>query len=84
MDDNEILDTDLYRSRPRYKGQGWEDYEPKDGSAVRGKDLEEEDRKQRSNFIREELARRKKAIELNGTKVRFIFLLDLINFVFFL
>lgn len=69
VDDNENLDTNLYRSRPRRKGEGWEDNDEGNESIPRGKDPEEMDRQLRSKIIQEELARRRSTIESNSIKV---------------
>ncbi|KAM7532803.1 hypothetical protein Aperf_G00000129040 [Anoplocephala perfoliata] len=64
----EPLDTDLYRARPRRKGEGWEDYDwGSEGRESSSKDLEEEARRQRCDIVRDELARRRKSSELTGT-----------------
>ncbi|VDD77787.1 unnamed protein product, partial [Mesocestoides corti] len=68
--DDGALDTNLYRAKPRRKGEGWEDYE--DNSETNRRDSDEEDRRQRSKFIAEELARRRKAAQSNCPKVPWI------------
>lgn len=65
----EPLDTDLYRSRPRRKGEGWDEYYDGGEPNTSSKDYDEELRRQRTDFIREELARRRKSSEATGPRV---------------
>lgn len=71
VDEPEELDTDLYRICPRRKGGGWEVYDVDEGRFVpkERRDLEEEARDQRTNFVLKELARRRRANEAAGSKV---------------
>ncbi|VDK23578.1 unnamed protein product [Taenia asiatica] len=71
VDEHEELDTDLYRICPRRKGGGWEVYDVDEGRFVpkERRNLEEEARNQRTNFVLEELARRRRANEAAGPKV---------------
>ncbi|KAH9283361.1 ATP-dependent DNA helicase Q5 [Echinococcus granulosus] len=74
VDENEELDTDLYRIGPRRKGKGWEVYDVDEGRFVakEGRDFEEEARNQRTKFVLEELSRRRKAGEAAGLGVPWI------------
>lgn len=66
----ESLDTDLYRGRPRRKGEGWDSYDDdgeRHGSS--SKDFDEEARRQRCDIVRDELNRRRKSSELTGPTV---------------
>ncbi|VUZ45188.1 unnamed protein product [Hymenolepis diminuta] len=68
----EPLDTDLYRSRPRRKGDGWDEYCDGGESNTSSKDYDEEVRRQRTDFIREELARRRKSSEATGPRALWV------------
>nr|CDS26707.1 ATP dependent DNA helicase Q5 [Hymenolepis microstoma] len=70
--DQAFLDTDLYRSRPRRKGEGWEEYYDNDGPSTSNKDYDEEIRRQRTDFVREELARRRKSSDAAGPRVLWV------------
>ncbi|VDM21500.1 unnamed protein product [Hydatigera taeniaeformis] len=69
--EHDELDTDLYRTRPRCKGGGWEVYDVDEARFVsrRGREAEEDARNERTNFVLEELARRRKASEAAGSRV---------------
>ncbi|VDO03045.1 unnamed protein product [Rodentolepis nana] len=70
--DQAFLDTDLYRSRPRRKGEGWEEYNDDDGPSTSNKDYDETIRRQRTDFVREELARRRNSSVVAGPRVLWV------------
>ncbi|KAL7065485.1 hypothetical protein AAHC03_04643 [Spirometra sp. Aus1] len=65
--DGESLDTNLYRRIPRKRGEGWEEYE-ENGESMSER-FEEEEKRQRANFISRELARRRQSQTADAPKV---------------
>ncbi|BHF63788.1 ATP-dependent DNA helicase Q5 [Sparganum proliferum] len=65
--DGESPDTNLYRRIPRKRGEGWEEYE-ENGESMSER-FEEEEKRQRANFISRELARRRQSQTADAPKV---------------